>query len=118
MKEDIRQLIPAICTWASKIQFSVKIYLFGSRINGVPHENSDLDIAIEFIGMREEERTRIWFKFDDSWNEQLVTILPYKPHLCIYEGVEELGSENFLTTKEHYLIFDSGNPLSEMEVKS
>lgn len=113
----------SVAQWASTIPFNIKIYLFGSYINGAPRSDSDLDIALEFKDNEEiENRVRLWFQFHGYWENQLVMLLPHvKIHLCLYDGTPYYKKEkmaDFLTTKEHRLIFDSENALFEKAMKT
>ena len=114
MTEDIEQLVQIIQNWATTIPCNIKVYLFGSRINGTPRIDSDLDIGMELIDINNpEERMRIWFRLHDYWHKQLIRILPYAPHLCLYEKPNTIEDADFLTTKKYYLIFDNGKNLIE-----
>jgi predicted nucleotidyltransferase len=116
MTDDIKQLIPIIQGWAATVPYPIKIYLYGSRINGTPSPDSDLDMALEFLDHEDiENRMLLWFRHHDYWTKQLSRILPYPPQLCLYDGNAHSEPQNFLTTREHCLIFDSGNGLSEKE---
>lgn len=123
MKEIVFQYAVSVVQWASTVPFNIKVYLFGSYINGVPTSESDLDIALEFKDKEQiEDREHLWFKFHSYWEKQLIKLLPnIKIHLCLYDGAEyykKRKKTDFLTTKESRLIFDSANVLFGKAKKS
>jgi predicted nucleotidyltransferase len=121
MNSPVPQYAESVVNWASGVPYSIKVYLFGSRINGTPRDDSDLDIALEFKDEEEiKDRVHLWFKFHSYWEKQLTRLLPCKVHLCLYDGEQYYKKQkktDFLTTEEYHLIFDSANVLSEKEGK-
>lgn len=117
MNEIVFQYEISVVQWASTVPYNIRVYLFGSHINGAPRPGSDLDIALEFKDEEDiKDRIHLWFKFHSYWEKQLIRLLPCKVHLCLYDGKQyyiELKKDDFLTTKESRLIFDSENVLSE-----
>ncbi len=55
MTKNVESYAPDVIKWASTVPFRIRIYLFGSRINGFPQEDSDLDIALEFLAQEEKQ---------------------------------------------------------------
>jgi len=58
---------------AVKKEFSPSaVVLFGSYVNGAPHENSDIDVGVVFNGFKGDWRktsTRLWnIAYDISWD--------------------------------------------------
>lgn len=80
MDENIALYAPAVIKWASSIPYSVRIYLFGSRIFGTPRADSDLDIAIEFMDTDAED-DEVWLDCHKYWARQLSQLIPCAPHL-------------------------------------
>jgi predicted nucleotidyltransferase len=112
MNENVSQYAPAIASWASMVPFRLRIYLFGSRINGIPRPDSDLDIALEFLDSSEiEDRTRLWFNFHGYWEKQLARILPCKPHLVLFEGSESELMQKYLENDPSFIIYESDSEI-------
>ena len=72
---DKRAVISAVEQYVDvvKNEFSpIAVVLFGSYVNGVPHENSDIDVGVVFNGVTGDWRktsSRLWnLAYDISWD--------------------------------------------------
>lgn len=84
---NIDKLKKIIVNWASKLPYRVNIYLFGSWVKGTVKNDSDLDIAIEFIDqMSNLDRDFLWFDFHDKWQNYLTKEIGLPIQLELYEG--------------------------------
>lgn len=82
---DIDKLKRVIHVWASNLDYGIKVYFFGSRLNGMATKESDLDIAIEFLGPRDIDPRLLWNELADEWQDYLseVTGLIVDLHLYV-----------------------------------
>ena len=116
MTKNVESYAPDVIKWASTVPFRIRIYLFGSRINGFPQEDSDLDIALEFLAQEEiENRITLWFKFHDYWEKQLCRLLSCKPHLVLFEGAKSEVLAKYLKNEPSYIIYESDNTNNQSE---
>ena len=78
-KEKARQIAVAYANEVIKVLKAEKIIFFGSYVDGNPHENSDIDIAVFVQGLDAEAwyQARITLQ-ELRWN---VTFLDVEPHL-------------------------------------
>ncbi len=67
MDENLKQ---SIHQWASSIHFRIRIYFYGSCLKGTANQDSDLDLAIEFLDPW-SNRTLIWMDYHDEWEYRL-----------------------------------------------
>ncbi len=79
--EDIKQ---KLVLWAEQKSFVKKLWIYGSRSSNDFRADSDLDIAIEIDGLRDETPYTSFFFEHKKWNEELNRIFPYKLHLAHY----------------------------------
>lgn len=82
-KIDISKLKIQINQWANSLPHKCKIYLFGSYLKGTSSEDSDLDIAVEFLEPYDEF---LWYDFSDEWQSCLTENIGIKVQLELYEG--------------------------------
>lgn len=59
-----------IVNWAKKHQEIKSVYLFGSRARGDNNPDSDIDLAIEMIGVDADEAFNTWCGFHDEFIEK------------------------------------------------
>ena len=82
--ENVKQVLEK---WAGAKPFISKIYIFGSRATKDFTDNSDLDVAIEFDPIRNDENSfTTWVCEAENWRRQLQTKLPYKLDLQHFDG--------------------------------
>jgi predicted nucleotidyltransferase len=72
---DKKTIIYTVERYAEAVKQEFKpsaVILFGSHINGNPHENSDIDVGVvfdDFIGDRRKTWLRLWhLAYDISWD--------------------------------------------------
>jgi predicted nucleotidyltransferase len=79
-----------IRTWAAGQPDIARVYLFGSRIRGCckdggpVRDDSDLDVAVELTAADEEAAYQRWWDVEDSWRDQLQSLLSWPLHLQWY----------------------------------
>jgi len=65
----------------------MNVYLFGSQSKDNATENSDIDIAVEFLDtLSDTERTLLWFDNHDNWENYLTKIVGVQVDLELYRG--------------------------------
>ncbi len=112
MNEEIERTVPIIQEWAKTIRIPNKIYLYGSRINGEPREDSDLDVGIELVGIDDSELMMRHAVVDQpAWQNQLNALLPFDIDLELYRDISISKDEMtiFPSGTGSYLIYDSEN---------
>ena len=82
--DDFEELRDLITTWASNIGRRIRVYLFGSRLQGVSTEESDLDLAIEFLDHNEVDSELLWDELADGWQDYLSTLIGLTVDLQLY----------------------------------
>ncbi len=100
------ELQQTISNWASNLEFRVRIYFYGSRLNGKSTIESDLDLALEFLEGW-VNRTLIWMDFHDLWERELSKITNLKVHLELYDA-ENIHVRSYVRNKS-IIIFESPN---------
>ena len=87
-KEKARQIAIEYAKEVSKVLALDKVILFGSYVDGNPHEESDIDVAVFVRGLDAEAwyRARILLQ-ELRWNK---TFLDIEPHL-LEEGNDPSG---------------------------
>lgn len=101
-KKEFNKLKTVVAHWANKIEFESKIYFYGSRYKNSNSPDSDLDLAIELIGINESWRK--WFKLHEPWQKELSSLLNHKVHLELYEGDDSPKLKKILSN-ESCIIF-------------
>ncbi len=80
--EFFRQIVE---DWAKAIPYSLRIYLYGSVAKGIANEKSDIDIALEFPQLEENQRTLIIFDYQELWETELSNKLGKKVHIELFD---------------------------------
>jgi len=105
-KEDIQQLTQAAKKWAKGLPQKIKIWFFGSQINGRSTDDSDFDIAIQFSDEIEIlDRSFLWDEVQDRWKYDLEKIVRKKVHLVLYEPDQNYKLNDFLN-ENSILVYD------------
>ena len=87
LNKDLSDLTDRIACWASKERWIAAVYMFGSRVKGTAHEDSDLDIAVR-LNLSDEGEALGWFMGEEKrWEQELNSLVPYKVHLELYHAV-------------------------------
>jgi len=76
-QDEVRQIAHKYADLVRQKYDPTRIILFGSQVNGTPHEYSDIDIAVIFNGFMGDRRKTI----DDLWKIRNNIIAPIEPHL-------------------------------------
>lgn len=76
-----------ISSWVSGDKEIEKVHIFGSRARGKARDNSDIDIAIEFIPKYNDLAN--WIHRAPEMRNSLQQLLPYDLDLQWYGGPEE-----------------------------
>ena len=79
--------------WAKTIPYRFRIYLYGSVAKGITNEKSDIDIALEFPQLKENQRLLIFFDYQRLWEAELADKLGKNVHI-------ELIDDKTLTVKK------------------
>lgn len=67
----------AVAKWAKSEALVRKAYLFGSRVKGAYHPNSDLDVAIELLALPGEEDPSItWQREGQRLKASIAGVVP------------------------------------------
>ena len=82
--DDLEELKDLITTWASDIGYRIRVYLFGSILQGDSTEESDIDLAIEFLEHNEIDSKRLWNEFADGWQDYLSNAIGLTVDLQLY----------------------------------
>lgn len=86
----LQQLIETVHRWALSEPLVRKAYLFGSRVKGTAHDESDLDIAIEVEKLRGDSGEYTSFVFEsEKLCARLQKELPFPVDLQWYGGLRE-----------------------------
>ena len=83
----MNKLTEIIASWASKDPEIYKVHIFGSRAKGSARDDSDIDIAIEFVPKHNDLAN--WILRAQEMIESLQPALPYKLDLQWYGGEQE-----------------------------
>jgi hypothetical protein len=62
--------------WAMQQPLVREVYIFGSRVRGDHGPQSDLDVAVVFTGLDEDEQLAHWLAFAPSWRVELGAKIP------------------------------------------
>lgn len=73
--------VDKIATWAASEPLIEAAYLFGSRVKGTHHVDSDLDVAVIVAGFDDGERLGNSIFEKPRWILELQSQLPVKLHL-------------------------------------
>lgn len=71
--------------WVNSKPFQMRIYLYGSATKEEVSKPRDIDIAIEFPLLPENERTLIMFDFQELWQNELSNRLGKKVHIELFD---------------------------------
>jgi hypothetical protein len=82
----LRPLADAIASWALQKPIVLRVWIFGSRVRGNCHDQSDLDIAVEldrtaFKGSDSSHGMATWFLQTESWPREIQSLSPYRVDL-------------------------------------
>lgn len=102
--------IDIIGTWAACNKNVLKVYLFGSRVKGNDHIDSDLDIAVVVADSTSNTALGRWFALADSWAEELQANLPVKIDL-------QLGNADLSTSVVAPAVADHGMLIFERKTE-
>lgn len=88
---DLSLISEALHKWAESKPLVARAWVFGSRVRGTAHPDSDLDIAIELdmqarAGMDETGGLVTWAFETNEWESELAAALPFKIDLQQYRG--------------------------------
>jgi uncharacterized protein len=73
--DDIRN---ATVSWAESVPRVRRVWVFGSRAEGKPRPDSDIDIAVELEPVVDsEEALPYWIAYSEKWQSQLQRELAY-----------------------------------------
>ena len=72
--------VRSLIAWSRQNSRVQSAYVFGSRVKGTQHPNSDLDFAVCLSDWPESAFTT-WMFEAASWREQLAKLLPVTVHL-------------------------------------
>ncbi len=81
---DINQLRHILSSWAPTLPYRVRIHFYGSRFTGTNDQESDYDLAIEFL--EPVHRTLVWMDNQDQWQNALSEITNSKIHLELFDA--------------------------------
>lgn len=101
-----------IASWAQRLPFPVRVYLFGSRARGNPTAESDLDIAVEILCDdldRNSKRNKV-FDVENTLYNLLHEATGLPVHVVFYDGNPNTQKGQNITKKGHILY-----PLTEHE---
>jgi predicted nucleotidyltransferase len=91
MLNDLKTWSSVLAVWANDKPKIAEVWLFGSRVRGDHHDESDLDIALVMAGEGQDVRYNDWFWAADDWKEELKLLLPVPIDL-------QLGDEDISTS--------------------
>jgi uncharacterized protein len=88
---EIQQIQDAIAAWAGQKPLIKRIFIFGSRVRGDHHNDSDLDVAIELDPAEyqcsdESGGLATWMFETDEWKGEIQALIPYEIHLHQFSG--------------------------------
>jgi predicted nucleotidyltransferase len=81
---DTETIKTILSEWATKNTFIKKLWIYGSRARNDYRPDSDLDIAIEIDGLRDETPYTSFFFDHSKWKNELQELINYKVHLAHY----------------------------------
>ena len=67
---DAERLSKIISPWAASLDYRIRVYFFGSRLKGTHKQDSDLDLAIEFLDLPIDSEV-VWYDVEDQWTKEL-----------------------------------------------
>lgn len=110
MNEAAAALIPAIQQWAATIPYRIRVIVFGSRVNGLPRDDSDFDIAIEFTdGLDQSDIAADWDSLHVVWQNELTRRLQCQAHLVLCDEEESSALlKTYLCKEASYVVYDRG----------
>ncbi|MFH1415203.1 MAG: nucleotidyltransferase domain-containing protein [Elusimicrobiota bacterium] len=86
---DIKQIKLTINNWVKSHDIKCRVYLFGSQARRTAKENSDYDIALEFLDtFTEIEHTLLWIDNHSIWENELSELFKANVDLQLYAGDE------------------------------
>ncbi len=101
--DDFEKLKDLITHWASANGYRIRVYLFGSRLQGLSTEESDLDLAIEFLEHTEIDSERLWNELADGWQDHLSRAIGLTVDLQLYSRSKTTYLELAVNTESKVL---------------
>lgn len=85
MSPSIEHVALAIQVWAKGRPLIKQVVAFGSRVTGVNHDQSDIDIALSLVLHDPDDCLAFWFEFNEVWRAELQQLVPWPVDLQFYD---------------------------------
>lgn len=72
-------------SWAESRSFVRRLWIYGSRAKGTHSSTSDLDVAIDFDPLHDENCETTWVCEGQEWQDELQALLPWRLQLEWYD---------------------------------
>jgi predicted nucleotidyltransferase len=111
---ELDEIAQVLSGWATSNPLVSKIWLFGSRVRGTCHSESDIDVAVELDlafsrGVDESGGLATWMHDTHSWQDEIQALVPYKLDLHRYGGIETPTISKALQ-RSSILVYDKSEP--------
>ena len=84
----IKSLKKIVSVWASGTGYRIRVYLYGSRLKGTQKQDSDLDLAIEFLDPLIDHEV-VWYDVGDKWTKELSELTGLDARLLVLTELSE-----------------------------
>lgn len=78
----------SLVDWVRLMPFVSCVWIFGSRARGTHKLDSDLDVAVEFDPIGDEDQATTWICDGQKWESELQKHIHIKVHLWRYHPYE------------------------------
>lgn len=108
MTEELGQLLKVLADWSEGRVFT--IYVFGSRVRGDHHTESDVDLLVPVPNAISDEDLDWWCAQEEEGFKDLAAVLPGRPELLernahLAEVVLEAAGQPFATERNVVAVF-------------
>jgi predicted nucleotidyltransferase len=90
-----KQWLAALTQWAGNNDNILALWVFGSRVKGMSHPQSDIDIALELMPPTGKHNWALaaYVEFFDEWKGQLAAAVAWKVSLIAIGADSDLDEE-------------------------
>lgn len=101
-----KEIIQIFRKWVSEKPFIREVFIYGSRVQCVAHEESDLDIGIELEPAEGDENALTTYLCEfDNWKSELQPLIKWPLHLEFYDPAGETPTIAEGRRKHHILVY-------------